>query len=77
MNQKLEQYLQFFVDHRQKNWPEWLVTAEFAVNNKIYLATKVSLFIANYSRKIRMRVDIRKKRKVGKAMEFTERMKKI
>ena len=22
MNQKLEQYLQFFVDYRQKNWPE-------------------------------------------------------
>jgi len=77
MNQKLEQYLQFFVDHRQKNWPEWLVTAEFAVNNKIYLATKVFLFITNYSRKIRMRVDIRKKRKVGKAMKFAERMKKI
>ena len=77
MNQKLEQYLQFFVDHRQKNWPEWLVTAEFAVNNKIYLATKVFLFIANYSRKIRIRVDIRKKRKVGKAMKFAERMKKI
>jgi len=53
------------------------VTAEFAVNNKIYLATKVSLFIANYSRKIRMRVDIRRKRKVEKAMEFVERMKKI
>jgi len=77
MNQKLEQYLQFFVDHRQKNWPEWLVTAEFAVNNKIYLATMVSLFIANYSRKIKMRVDIRRKRKVGKATKFAERMKKI
>jgi len=22
MNQELEQYLRFFVDHRQKNWPE-------------------------------------------------------
>jgi len=22
MNQKLKQYLQFFVDHRQMNWPE-------------------------------------------------------
>jgi len=22
MNQELEQYLQFFVDHRQKDWPE-------------------------------------------------------
>jgi len=22
INQELEQYLQFFVDHRQKDWPE-------------------------------------------------------
>ena len=22
MNQELEQYLKFFVEHRQKNWPE-------------------------------------------------------
>ena len=22
MNQKLKQYLRFFVDHRQKDWPE-------------------------------------------------------
>ena len=35
MNQKLEQYLQFFVDHRQKYWPEWLALAGFSVNNKI------------------------------------------
>jgi len=28
MNQKLKQYLQFFVDHRQKDWPEWLASAE-------------------------------------------------
>ena len=47
MNQELEQYLQFFIYHRQKNWLEWLATAEFAVNNKTYLLTKVSLFIAN------------------------------
>ena len=37
MNQKLEQYLRFFVDHRQKNWPEWLASAEFAINNKVHL----------------------------------------
>ena len=35
MSQELEQYLQFFVDHQQKNWLEWLVTAKFAINNKI------------------------------------------
>ena len=30
MNQELEQYLRFFIDHRQKDWPEWLASAEFA-----------------------------------------------
>ena len=77
MDQELEQYLRFFVDHRQKDWPEWLALSEFAVNNKVHLAMKVSLFIANYRRKLRMRVDIRKKGKMEKAMEFVERMKKI
>ena len=61
MNQELEQYLRFFIDRRQKDCPEWLVLAEFAVNNKVYLAMKVSLFMANYRRELRMRVDIRKK----------------
>jgi len=27
MNQELKQYLRFFVEYRQKNWPEWLVSA--------------------------------------------------
>ena len=51
--------------------------AEFAVNNKVHLATKVSLFMANYRRELRMGIDIRKKGKVEKVMEFAERMKKI
>ena len=77
MNQNLEQYLQFFVDHRQKDWLEWLASAEFATNNKVYLAIKISLFIANYRRELRMGVDIRKKEKVEKTTEFVERMKKV
>jgi len=77
MNQELEQYLQFFVDHRQKDWPEWLALAEFAVNNKIHSTTKVSLFMANYRRKVRMGGDIRKRGKVESAAEFVERMKKV
>ena len=77
MNQELEQYLQLFVEHRQKNWPKWLASAEFVVNNKIHIATKVSPFIANYRRELRMGGDIRKKRKIESAMEFVERMKKV
>ena len=77
MNQELEQYLRFFVDHRQKNWPEWLALAEFVVNNKVHTATKVSSFMANYKRELRIEGDIRKKGKVEKVMEFVERMKKV
>ena len=77
MNQKLEQYLQFFIDHRQKDWSEWLVSAEFAINNKVHLTTKVSPFIANYRRELRMGVDLRRKGKIEKAIEFAERMRKI
>ena len=63
MNQELEQYLQFFVDHRQKDWPEWLALAEFAVNNKVHSTTKMSLFMANYRRELRIGVDINVKNK--------------
>ena len=77
MNQELKQYLWFFVEHRQKDWLEWLALAEFAVNNKIYIVTKVLLFMANYGRELRMGGDIRKKGKVESAIEFIERMKKV
>jgi len=61
INQELEQYLRFFMEHRQKDWSEWLVSAEFVVNNKIHTTTKVLPFIANYRRNPRMGRDIRKK----------------
>jgi len=77
MNQELEQYLQFFVDHRQKNQPEWLASAEFVVNNQVHMATKVLPFIANYGRELRIGSDIRKRGKVEKATEFVKRMKKV
>jgi len=53
------------------------VPVEFAINNKTYSTTKISPFIANYGRKLRMRADIRKKGKVKKVTEFIERMKKV
>ena len=77
MNQELEQYLQFFIEHRQKDWLEWLAAAEFVVNNKVYMMTKVLPFMANYGKELRMGGDIRRKGKVESAMEFVERMKKV
>ena len=77
MNQELEQYLWFFIEHRQKDWPEWLAAAEFAINNKVHTATKVSPFRANYGKELRMKGDIRRKGKVESATEFVERIKKV
>jgi len=70
INQELEQYLQFFMEYRQRDWPEWLVMAEFVMNNKIHMATKVLPFIANYGRELQMGTDIKRKGKVEKATEF-------
>ena len=47
------------------------------MNNKIHSMTKVSPFMANYRREVRMGGDIRKKGKVESATEFVERMKKV
>ena len=35
------------------------------------------LFVVNYSRNLRMRLDIRRKGKVEKVMEFVKRIKKV
>ena len=77
MNQKLEQYLRFFIDHKQKNWPEYLALAEFTINNKVHSATKILLFMVNYGRELKIGIDIRRKEKMKKVMEFEERMKKM
>ena len=77
MNQELEQYLRFFVENRQKDWPEWLASAEFVVNNKTHTVTKISPFMENYGRELRMEEDIRKKEKVESVTKFIEKMKKM
>ena len=47
------------------------------MNNKVHTVTKVSPFMANYGKEVRMRGDIRKKGKVESATKFVERMKKV
>jgi len=50
---------------------------EFAYNNKIHMATKTSLFKANYGQDPRMGFEGRRKRRYKAAGKFVERMKKI
>jgi len=65
------------MDHRQKDWLKWFVLAEFVVNNKAHSTTKVSPFMANYRRELKMGIYIRRKEKMEKVIEFVERMKKV
>ena len=77
MNQELKQYLRMFNDHRQEQWPDWLVIAEFAYNNKVQTSTKVSLFKANIEQDPCIGLEMRKKGKFEKAKEFATRIKKV
>jgi len=77
MNQELEQYLHMFIDHCQEQWPEWLGTAEFAYNNKVYTGTRVSPFQANSGRDPRMGFELRKKGRYEGAEKFTKKMEEV
>ena len=43
----------------------------------MHLTTKISLFVANYRREMKMGVYLKRKEKVKRAMEFVERMRKV
>jgi len=77
VNQELEQYLRVFIDHRQEQWLDWLGMAEFAYNNKVHAATKISPFKVNYGQDPRMGFEGRRKGKYEAAEKFIEKMKKI
>ena len=64
MNQELEQYLWFFMDYRQKDWLKWLAIVKFVVNSQVHIATKISPFIANYSKELRIRANTRRRGKM-------------
>ena len=73
----MEQYLRVFIDYRQEQWLDWLGTAEFVYNNKIYLATKVLPFKANYGQDLRIGFKGRRKGRYKVAEKFAERIQKI
>jgi len=77
VNQKLEQYLRMFINHRQEQWLDWLGTVEFAYNNKVHLSMKTSPFKANYRQDPRIKFEVRKKGKYEGAGKFVMKMKEI
>ena len=77
INQELEQYLQIFIDHRQKQQPDWLEMAEFTYNNKVHLSTKILLFKANYRQDPRMGFEVRRKGKNKGVEKFVIKIREV
>ena len=69
--------LRIFINHRQEQQPNWLGTAEFAYNNKVYSSTKTLPFKANYEQDPRIGFKTRIKGKYGEIKEFVTKMKQI
>jgi hypothetical protein len=47
-NKWMEMYLRMFCSHRQDDWADLLLTAEFAYNNHHHLSINMTPFFANY-----------------------------
>ena len=47
------------------------------MNSMTHSVIKVSLFIANYGRELRIKMDIRRKEKMEKTIEFTKKIKRV
>ena len=77
VNQELKQYFHIFINYRQEQWLEQLGIAEFAYNNKIYLAIKVLSFRANCGQDPRIGFKEKRRERYKAAEEFMERMKRI
>ena len=77
VNQKLEQYLRIFINHKQKQQPDWLGTAEFAYNNKVHSGIRMSPFKVNYRQDPRIGFETRRKGKYKKVEKLVTKMKKI
>ena len=46
--------MRFFTEYRQRDWPKWLVTAEFVVNNKVYSSTNFAKRMRKVQEKARV-----------------------
>jgi len=66
-----------FINHKQKQWPEWLGTAEFAYNNKVHSSTRILPFKANYGQNPRMGFERMKRGKYKRAERFVMEIKQI
>ena len=50
INQKIEIFLQHYINYQQNNWTEWLAAVEFQYNDKRHMTTRRTPFKLNFGR---------------------------
>jgi len=76
-NQETEHYLHLFINYHQSDWHEWLPTAEFAYNDRVHSATKVTPFFADMGRHPYKGTAPKEKSSNPSAQEFADNMRKV
>ena len=77
VNQEIEHYLRLYINYHQSDWHEWLPMAEFAFNDRIHSATKVSPFYAEYGRHPRKGIENSYKSNNPSAQDLANHIKDI
>lgn len=66
-----------YTNHRQHDWPEWLVLSKFSYNNKVNKSTGYSLFMLVYGQDPEIGASSHQEVQNESAKEFIEFMSKM
>ena len=77
VNQEIEEYLQFYISHRQNNWVKYLPMGEFAYNNSVSETTGYSPFYLQYGLHPQFSIETPRTEIVPAAEELAKHMKDI
>ena len=75
-NQKLERYLQSYVNYFQDDWVQWFLLAEFAANNTVPESSRLTPFFANKGYHPRLSLEPPQPSTNQEAQDLTQHMKK-
>ena len=77
INQTLETYLQYYVNHSQRNWIQLLSMAQLVLNNVKIIIIGVSAFYINYGRHPNLFNTSKKSLQIIKILKNVKQLKQI
>ena len=74
VNKEVQKFLQIYCFEKQDQWANWLAIAQFSINSKKHMSTKVAPFKATWSYIPRMGIEPLPVNKAPAAKDFTAEM---